>query len=125
MVDGLSFFNHQILAPSIGCMASKIPSPTKKQMNCVLKFIEKNRAPLEGVELALLDHFQLDLSEMESEAKELAQVPLGCKKLFFCLKSVVHKGEMVKEIQTLFFLVFLVISKGLISDKTLPNLFYA
>ena len=87
MVDGLSFFNHQILAPSIGCMASKIPSPTKKQMNCVLKFIEKNRAPLEGVELALLDHFQLDLSEMESEAKELAQVPLGCKKLFFLFKK--------------------------------------
>ena len=27
-----------------------------------------------GVELALLDHFQLDLSQMESEAKELAQV---------------------------------------------------
>ena len=94
-------------------------------MNCWWKFIEKSRAPLEGVELALLDHFQLDLSEMESEAKELAQVPLGCKKCFFCLKTVVHKGEMVKEIQTLFFLVFLVISKGLISDKTLPNLFYA
>ena len=61
----------------------KIPSPTKKQMNCWLKFIDKSRAPLEGVELALLDHFQLDLSEMESEAKELAQVPIGCKKLFF------------------------------------------
>ena len=29
---------------------------------------------IQGVELALLDHFQLDLSQMESEAKELAQV---------------------------------------------------
>ena len=32
---------------------------------------------IQGVELALLDHFQLDLSEMESEAKELAQVLLS------------------------------------------------
>jgi len=88
-IDGrwIAFFNHQILAPSIGCLVSKIPSPTKKQMNCWLKFIEKSRAPLEGVELALLDHFQLDLSEMESEAKELAQAPLGCKKLFFLFKN--------------------------------------
>ena len=28
------------------------------------------------VELALLDHFQLDLSDMESEARELAEVLL-------------------------------------------------
>lgn len=32
---------------------------------------------IQGVELALLDHFQLDLSQMESEAKELAQVLLS------------------------------------------------
>eukprot|EP00913_Durusdinium_trenchii_P027842 g26106.t1 len=32
---------------------------------------------IQGVELALLDHFQLDLSQIECEAKELARVLLG------------------------------------------------
>ena len=117
MVEGLSFFNHQILAPFIESLVNKIPIPTQKKTNELLVKIHrtKNRAPLEGVELALLDHFQLDLSEMESEAKELAQVPsLAARSWSFVLveKIVMDEGEMVKEIQAHFFKGFLGHFKG-------------
>jgi len=67
-----------VLARCGGLACEHIPGGRQAVLTHLRRLFRRTRRyhDIQGVELALLDHFQLDLSDMESEAKELAEVLL-------------------------------------------------
>ncbi|CAK8987036.1 Exonuclease mut-7 homolog (Exonuclease 3'-5' domain-containing protein 3 homolog) [Durusdinium trenchii] len=68
-----------VLARCGGLSCGDIPGGEVAVLAHLRRLFQRTRRyhDIQGVELALLDHFQLDLSQIECEAKELARVLLG------------------------------------------------